>query len=104
MAHNSTSGDQSGTANSSYSVANFLTAASTKSGPVVSSSSDVKLFFNTAGDREISNTSTVADYDFDDDTILYMVFRRRRLQLDDSDEEEEDDWEDIQVDELNARD
>jgi len=70
---------------------------------ILSSPSDIKLFTNMTGDREVSNASTVADYDFDCDTILYMVYCRRPS-YDDSDDEEGENWEDIQVDELMPRD
>ncbi len=83
----------------------------------ISSPSDVKLFFGGNNDdddedekQEVVDVSTVADYDFDCDTILYMVYRRRprphrTLLNEDSDYEEEDDmWEDIQVDEWTMKD
>jgi len=55
---------------------------------ILSSPLDIKLFTNMTGDREVSNASTVADYDFDCDTILYMVYCRRPS-YDDSDDEED---------------
>lgn len=80
-----------------------LAAKGGDSSRILTSPSDIKLFTNMTGDREVSNASTVADYDFDCDTILYMVYSRRPS-YDDSDDEEGEHWEAIQVDELMLRD
>ncbi len=92
------------------------TTASEEVVNTISSPSDVKLFYggNDNDDedekQEAVDVSTIADYDFDCDTILYMVYRRRphprpTLLNEDSDYEEEDDmWEDIQVDEWMIKD
>jgi hypothetical protein len=56
---------------------------------------DIRLYTNTRGDRELTDEASISDHDLDSETIVYMVYRQSGG---------EDDWEDIQVDELMARD